>query len=149
MDRVDLRISRETKIESNGSICIQPVIWITTPDTNAAIDPKRSPITWTSAARALTLFLSRDRTQATSKLTHKPIKATMVTVKPATGWGSCIRLIASMMIQATRPSMTMQFTKAASASARPKPKECLADGGRLAMYCASKARPKAAASVTI
>ena len=43
----------------------------------------------------------------------------------------------------------MLLTNAAKASALPNPKECFGDGGRREIICANKAKPSAAASVTI
>ena len=45
--------------------------------------------------------------------------------------------------------MAILLTKAAKASALPKPNECLGEGGRREMICANSAKPNAAASVTI
>ena len=79
----------------------------------------------------------------------KPSKATIVTVSPRTSWGVISREIASKLIQAIKTTIPIPLTNAAKASARPKPKESLADGGLLEITCARTAKNNPAASVTI
>ena len=57
--------------------------------------------------------------------------------------------MASNTIHTTKANIAILFTKAANASALPKPKECFGEGGRREIICARSAKPNAAASVTM
>ena len=91
------RMISATTIDSSGSIGIQPVARITSAAMTAATEPKRSPMTCSTAARMLRLSLSPERsTKKARTLTPKPAAAIHSIGAPRTATGEYSRCTASV-----------------------------------------------------
>ena len=148
-DSVENRISPQISMVSIGSIGVQPVYRMTTPEASAATEPSRSPITCSSAPRVLRSPSPRVSSQATTMFSTSPPSATTITASPATSRGLSRRSTACHTSPPTTASMNRLLTSAASASTRRRPYEWRLLGARCATRAATAARPSDMASVSM
>ena len=114
-----MRISVEITIEVMGSARFQPKARMRIAATMAAADPAASASMWTVAARRFRLRVPpRERFQAPTRLTTRPMAATASMMRALTGGGAESRPIASMMTATAVIPRTIPLAAAARISAR-------------------------------